>query len=588
MAIFISRLRVTALVIVMLISTLVHAGEFLKPDEAFVLSSTSDGELSWQIAPHYYLYKDRIKVTKNGQPVGMTWLTMSESKDDPNFGLVEVFHDTLSVKVNDVAPKEGVEQYRVEYQGCSEDGLCYPPQNQTVSLSITRATAQSDIMGERAQIIKPKELVSEEQGLMASLINENIWIMLLTFFALGLGLSLTPCVLPMVPILGGIIAGQSGELSTRKGFMLALSYVLGMSITYSLAGVLVGLFGAQLNLQAAMQTPWILTFFGIVFVALAFSMFGFYEIQLPDRLRNKMDSVGASMKGGQLFGVAAMGAVSALVVSPCVSAPLAGALLYISTTGDAWLGGVVLFVLSLGMGVPLLLMGIGGGRFVPKAGMWMQQVKAFFGVVLLGVAISLVSRFLPLAISVSLWAVLLFAYGCYVLPNTLKTGWSRMQLAFSSLILLYSISIGSSVLAGAPNLIEPLAYQVKIGSAQTQVHQPLFSRYDKMETIHQQLDQAAQQGMPAVLDFYADWCTACSTMEKEVFDQPSVLKLADQFAFLQLDMTDNTDVQQAYMKELGIFGPPALVFFNRDGSISQISQGELTESDMLEKLAQVR
>ena len=557
-----------------------NADEFLKPDQAFVFSATVDGALKWEVAPHYYLYKDRIQVKKNDQEVSLAWQTEAEQKDDPNFGLVNVFHNLVNAQVNDVSADGKSADYVVEYQGCSEDGLCYPPQQKTVALTLSKTNTDSPLS---------VPLISEEQGLMAGLLNENIWVMLLTFFALGLGLSLTPCVLPMVPILGGIIAGQSGELSTRKGFALALSYVLGMSITYSAAGVLVGLFGAQLNLQAAMQTPLILSFFALVFAVLAVSMFGFYELQLPDRLRNKMDALGSGMKGGQLLGVAAMGAVSALVVSPCVSAPLAGALLYISTTGDAWLGGAVLFVLSLGMGVPLLLMGLGGGRFVPKAGMWMQQVKAFFGVVLLGVAISLVSRFLPLFVSVLMWALLLFAYACYIFPTTLNSGWKRMQLALSGVILVYSVSIGSSVLAGAPNLIEPLAYLGGGANSTLQMpHKALFTRYNSMQDIHAQLATAKERGMPAVLDFYADWCTACSTMEKEVFDKPSLLEKSGSYAFIQLDMTKNTEAQQSYMKELGIFGPPALVFFNSDGSISQISQGELDERDMLNKLAQMR
>ncbi|RDL46106.1 cytochrome C biogenesis protein [Marinomonas piezotolerans] len=568
------------LLIWMFVSVVASAGEFLKPDQAFVLSSTPDGVLEWQISPHYYLYKDRIRVSEVGQKrdLHLMWLSQAEQKDDPNFGLVEVFHDQVRVKVTDTKASGAPTAYEVTYQGCSEQGLCYPPQQRTVTLSLTNEQA----------VTQPSP-TTKEQGLVSGLMNNGVWVTLLTFFALGLGLSLTPCVLPMVPILAGVIAGQSGKLSSKKGFVLALSYVLGMSVTYTIAGVLVGIFGAQLNLQAAMQNPWILAFFALVFVLLSLSMFGLYELQLPDRLRNKMDALGSNRKGGQLFGVAIMGAISALVVSPCVSAPLAGALLYISTTGDAWLGGAVLFVLSIGMGGPLLIMGLGGGRFLPKAGMWMQHVKAFFGVVLLGVSISLLGRFLPEYVSTMMWALLLLAYGCYIIPNTLSGKWRRMQLAGSIALLFYSLSIGSSSLAGSPSLMTPLKFFGTATSNEDEGQQSaLFTRYDSVLDVQNQIARANADGLPVVLDLYADWCTACKTMEKEVFDKASLHSQADRYQFIQLDITDNTSKHHAFMESLGIFGPPAIVFFNSDGTLSDVTQGELSEREMLEHLDKLR
>lgn len=567
------------LLITLGVSSLAQAG-FLKPDQAFKMSVSDEGQVAWEIAPHYYLYQDRIHITQDGKPVQIEWQTPAEEKNDPNFGLVNVFHNQAQLKV---VGKSGA--YKVSYQGCSEDGLCYPPQNKQVTLTIAERQAPAQEGNQSAA------LVSEEQGLLAQLLHENIWVMLATFFVLGLGLSLTPCVLPMVPILGGIIAGQSGTLSSRKGFFLALSYVLGMSVTYSVAGILVGLFGAQLNLQAAMQTPWVLSLFALVFVLLSLSMFGFYELQLPNTLRNKMDSVGAGLKGGQFLGVAIMGAVSALVVSPCVSAPLAGALLYISTTGDAWLGGAVLFVLSLGMGAPLLLMGVGGGRFIPKAGMWMQNVKAFFGVVLLGVAIALVSRFLPSIASVALWALLVMGYGCYVLPSTLVGAWKRMQLLLAAILLLYGTSLAVSVLAGQPSMLSPLRAFAALGvtampGGQNSAH--LFNRTESMSSLQEQLSQAKTLGKPAVLDFYADWCTACKTMDEEVFSKPAIMAYGKDMQFIQLDITKNTKAHQDFMQQLGIFGPPAIIFYKADGTIHHISQGELTEREMADKLDALR
>lgn len=564
------------------LSFLVRA-EFLPVDQAFQLQVNADkGAIAWVIEPGYYLYKERIALHQEDVAADYEWQSESVDKDDPNFGLVPVFHDYAELTV---LGESG--EYRVSYQGCAEAGLCYPPQSRIVKLQIA-STDQAETDSTQTDALP----VSEERGLLEALLSKNVWVMLLTFFVLGLGLSLTPCVLPMVPILGGIIAGQSDNLSSKKGVVLALSYVLGMSVTYSLAGVLVGLFGAKLNLQAAMQTPWILTIFATVFVVLALSMFGFYELQLPNRLRNKMDSVGSQFKGGQLLGVAAMGAVSALVVSPCVSAPLAGALLYISTTGDAWLGGMVLFVLSLGMGAPLLLMGFGGGRFIPKAGMWMQQVKAFFGVVLLGVAIALVSRFLAPLFSVGLWAILLVSYACFILPTQWRSGWTRLQLSLATLLMAYGFSLLVSVFAGAPDLYEPLGFlKAEEGNPNLRLsaeQAPLFHRVNTVDALQQQLSIAVTQGRPAVVDLYADWCTACKSLEKDVFQQAEVQGFRDNVMFVQLDITDNRLDQQENMQTMGLFGPPALVFFSAKGEVQTIQQGELTLAKMVTLLRQMK
>ncbi|MFG1490445.1 protein-disulfide reductase DsbD, partial [Oceanospirillum sp. HFRX-1_2] len=392
--------------------------EFLPPEQAFQFDfeQLSDGtvKLHWDIADGYYLYQKRLKLTDtNKQPLtDVAFLTQSEEKNDPNFGLVQVFHHQLDIEALPVT-----NQLMLSYQGCSENGLCYPPQRKTLDVQSATKTASNAKVSESSQPAPTANqalAVEEDAGAIAAMLAnaEGYWVVL-TFFVLGLGLTFTPCVLPMIPILAGIIAGQGTNITLRRGIGLSTAYVLGMSLTYTLAGVLVGYFGAKMNLQASLQSPTALIIFSALFAALAMAMFGFYELQLPSFLRDRLDRMGQNSSGGKYAGVALMGLISALVVSPCVSAPLAGALVYISTTGDALLGGASLFALSLGMGVPLILVGAGGGKWLPRAGGWMLEVKAFFGVLLLGVAISLLSRLLPGNVSILLWSLLAIVYAAH-------------------------------------------------------------------------------------------------------------------------------------------------------------------------------
>jgi thiol:disulfide interchange protein DsbD len=456
----------------------------------------------------------------------------------------------------------------------------------TASISTTRV--QTALTANQNQLS-----VEQDAGAIASLLanSEGYWVVL-TFLVLGLGLTFTPCVLPMVPILAGIIAGQGEKITVRKGVGLSAAYVLGMSVTYTIAGVLVGYFGAKMNLQASLQSPLALIIFASLFSVLALSMFGFYELQLPSFLRDRLDRMGQKSKGGQYMGVALMGLISALVVSPCVSAPLAGALVYISTTGDALLGGASLFALSLGMGLPLILVGAGGGQWLPRAGGWMLEVKAFFGVLLLGVAISLLSRLLPGTITLLLWALLAIVYAVHLGgfgQNTVLSGWGKTRRGLSIALLVYGISLLLAGLAGQNDPLRPLAFASAPTSQNIQHEQPLFSRYDSVVALKAAMEQANQQHKPVVIDLYADWCASCKVMEKEVFNRPSVKSFADKIVFLQLDITDNNQEQSAFLQEHGLFGPPSLLFYQANGQEldSARIQGELGPQQFIQQVQKV-
>lgn len=559
--------------------------DFLKPSEAFQLQlDTVKREVQWTIFDGYYLYESRVKVVlANDKTVSIPFhfLTKSDVKDDPNFGIVQVFHNRMAIVIDPVA--ENMDELKVTYQGCAAAGLCYPTQTKIVSFNHAampaKKVASEPIAFAKNSFSTESETSSEaEEGQLVKLLlsGDRFWV-LVTFFVLGLGLTFTPCVLPMIPILAGIIAGQAGNITAKKGFLLSLSYVLGMSFSYSTAGVLVGIFGAQLNLQALFQAPSILIGFSVLFVLLSLSMFGFYELQLPMFLRDRLDRLSQKSVGGPYLGVGIMGAISALIVSPCVSAPLAGALIYISTTGDALLGGSVLFVMSLGMGIPLLLVGLGGGKYLPKAGMWMMQVKAAFGVILLGVAIVLVSRIVSETLSVYLWAVLCIVYAVHLSPfQSGDNSWEKTRQGVALILLIYGAALLTSGLAGKPSLYKPLGYFFSVsGDVNSIKKQPLFNRMQDPALIENAMQQAKGNGKIVVVDMYADWCTACLEMEKDVFSNSNLKAYSNNISFLQLDLTENTAAQQAFLSKYGVFGAPTLLFFSSNGDLINVRQGEM-------------
>jgi thioredoxin:protein disulfide reductase len=562
--------------------------DFLKPSDAFKLQvDGTKREVSWTIADGYYLYESRVKVSladDKAVSIPFHFLTTSEVKDDPNFGRVNVFYNVMAIAID--AIPQGASALKVTYQGCAAAGLCYPPQTQVLSFQTNSSSVSSRVSEQTPSIqnisVRPAMAAEatqqgEEGQLVKLLLNGDRFWVLITFFVLGLGLTFTPCVLPMIPILAGIIAGQSGKITAKKGFFLSLSYVLGMSFSYSAAGVLVGMFGAQLNLQALFQAPSVLIGFSLLFVLLSLSMFGFYELQLPMFLRDRLDRLSQKSVGGPYLGVGIMGAISALIVSPCVSAPLAGALIYISTTGDAILGGSVLFVMSLGMGVPLLLVGLGGGKYLPKAGMWMMQVKAAFGVILLGVALALVSRIVSETVSVYLWATLCIVYAVHLSPfQSDGNSWSKTRQGLSLILLIYGAALLTSGLAGKPSMDKPLGYFISSSNNLAgSVSEPLFNRIEDVDVLEKAMLQASVNGKAVVVDMYADWCAACLEMEKEVFSSSGLKEYSKSIVFLQLDLTKNTTSQQIFLSKYGVFGPPTLLFFSSHGDLLNVRQGEI-------------
>ncbi len=397
--------------------------------------------------------------------------------------------------------------------------------------------------------------------------NSSSWLILASFFGIGLLLAFTPCVFPMIPILSGIIAGQGTQITTRKAFTLSLVYVLAMAATYTIAGVMAGLFGS--NIQAAFQNPWILSSFAALFVLLALSMFGFFELQLPASWQTKLSDISNQQQGGSLIGVAIMGLLSALIVGPCVAPPLAGALIFIGQTGDWLLGGLALFAMSMGMGAPLIAIGTSAGKLLPRAGAWMDTVKAVFGIVMLGLAISMLERFIPPAAAMLLWGALLVVSAVYMgavrqLPVE-ASGWSKLWKGLGMALLIYGALFLVGVAAGGKDALQPLRGILSTSAGSGQASHLEFKRIKSMDDLQRELNAAKANNKPVMLDFYADWCVYCKQMERNTFPAPEVQAVLSNFVLLQADVTDQDDTDLALQKHIGIPAPPAMIFWSDTG-----------------------
>ncbi len=577
--------------------------EFLKVDEAFILSASlgREGEMQvrWDMPEGYYLYRHQFAFqTRNpGQlQLGEAQIPPGKAKHDEYFGDVEVYYRNAQALVPLTKLSNSVDtEIGITFQGCADAGLCYPPETKWFSYNGERLI-QTSLLAESAASepgadestpsseSKPVVADTEEELLAGALAGESLWYALGLFFIAGIGLAFTPCVLPMVPILSSIIVGEGENIGKGRALSLSLAYVLGMAATYAAVGTLVGLFGAELNLQAALQSPPVLVFFAIIFVLLSLAMFGLYELQLPNSWQNRLNAIGQQQKGGKHASVAVMGAVSSLVVSPCVSAPLAGALIYISTTSDAVLGGTALLALGLGMGVPLLLVGGSGGHWLPRAGEWMNGVKAVFGVLLLGVAVWLVERIVAPAVTLALWGALLMGSGVYlgVLDFSPREGVAQLGKAAGTMAFLWGVLLLIGAASGANNPLQPLAQLTGGGatyasaSGAAAVHEE--QAWLPVKTVADVERRIAQSDGLVILDLYADWCISCKTMERDVFPEAEVARQLGRFTLLRADVTANDDQDRALLSEYGLFGPPSLVFFGEDGrEIADVRiQGEVT------------
>ena len=525
--------------------------------------------LRFTAQPGYYLYVDRFafRVTgADGFVIAGVDLPEGVIKDDPEFGPVPVYYGQIEVPLRFNRPAGPAQDITVEadFQGCRDGDICYPPMTRAVTFSMPAAP---QAIGERRDASPAPAAAApvSDQDRLARLLTSNPWRAVLAFFVAGLLLAFTPCVLPMVPILSGIIIGQGDRLTTMRAFWLSLVYVLAMAVTYTVAGVLAGLFGQ--NLQAAFQNPWIISGFVLIFVLLALSMFGFYELQLPSRLQTRLTEASNRQQGGQLWGVAVMGFLSALIVGPCVAPPLMAALIVIGSSGDAMLGGSALFALAMGMGVPVILFGVSAGKLVPRAGRWMDAVKAVFGVAMLGLSIWMLERILPGVVIMLLWGALAIGCGVYLgaLDRTESgvSGWQRLWKSLGVMLLIFGVLEFIGAAAGGDDWQRPLAgLSAPSAGAGTAHEEPGFARIKSVDDLDRALAAAGQGTM---LDFYADWCIECKRMERNTFPEPEVAALMGRMTLLQADVTANDAIDQALMRRFGVIGPPAILFFDRDG-----------------------
>lgn len=545
---------------------------YLAPDAAFSVDvSALDGRTllaSFRIAPEYYLYRDKIvfnlaaaSAKASGVRIASVTLPKGEMKQDANFGTMAVYHQPFQAEIRLERQTSAPQTIVLEatYQGCSEKGLCYPPINKTLSVSLPDASLTAAL---------PASSPDNEGSKIARLFRlGNFWLLISSFFGAGLLLAFTPCMFPMVPILSGIIVGRGHKITHVHGFLLSLFYVLGMAITYAAVGVAAGFSGTLLS--NAMQTPWALGGFAIIFVLLALSMFGLYELQLPAALQSRLTNTSNRLHGGHISGVFVMGVLSAIIVGPCVAAPLAGALLYIGQTHDAYLGGSALFFMALGMGTPLLLIGASAGALLPKAGAWMESVKRFFGALLLGLAIWTVSPIIPVATQMIAWSALLVLSAVYLgaldsLPHA-AGGMRKAGKGLGIFALLLGIAYMVGALSGARDPLHPLGAVFGGGArAETASSSSLpFVPVKRMADLEARIAQA--NGRIVMLDYYADWCVSCKEMERFTFADTAIQDRLKKAVLLRADVTSYDDDDKALLQHFQLFGPPAILFFDSQG-----------------------
>jgi thiol:disulfide interchange protein DsbD len=538
---------------------------FLKVDEAFGFDFSQQGDkliLSWQIADGYYLYKEQFKTVVSGAQLGEPVFPPGEMKEDEFFEQPqEVFHHQVSVVYPVTqAQKDGV--VKVRYQGCAEAGLCYPPTTKVVYLNeVAGPNADNEALaGDTSSAISSQfalvDLLTDEHNLL--------WILLI-FLALGIGLAFTPCVFPMYPILSGIVIGQGKTISTSRAFVLSFVYVQGMALTYSLLGLAVASAGVQF--QASLQHPVILLTLIVIFVALALVMFGAYELQLPSSWQEKLNGLSNKQTSGTYFGVLLMGAISGLVASPCTTAPLTGILLYIAQSGDLLLGFSALYALSLGMGIPLILFAVTGGKLLPKAGAWMNIVKTTFGFMMLAVALMFVERMVSHIATDIAWSVLgLATFSYFYVMN------QHSPLSFYKGLRVLGIFCG--LFASAMYGYQTLHTTPAASGYTSKVTHPEFVRVKDIADFNNKLAQANAAGKSVMVDLYADWCVACKEFEKYTFTDPEVIKALGNTQWMQIDLTDNTPVNLEFQEHFGILGLPTILFFDSQGQ--EVSSARVT------------
>jgi thiol:disulfide interchange protein DsbD len=566
-------MRRLLLIVLLCIAPLAHADflsfgskkpTFLPAEQAFGLSvEVCDKNVllaNFKVTPGYYLYRDKLIFSLEGNKakIARIELPKGDTKNDPNFGQIEVYHQSFQAKiVLEHADLTRPLTLNASYQGCSDKGLCYPPIEKQIVVELAQFVCNSPAPAVTSSPENENTQIAKvfKQG--------SFWLIITFFFGAGLLLSLTPCVFPMIPILSGIIVGRGHKITHMHAFILSLAYVLGMAITYAVAGIAAGYSGNLIS--NALQTPWVLGSFAALFVVLSLAMFGLYELQLPTALQSKLSDTSNKLHGGHLSGVFGMGALSAIIMGPCVAAPLAGALLYISQTHDAVLGGVALFVLALGMGVPLLIIGTSAGAILPKAGAWMEAIKRSFGILMLAMAIWIIAPVIPVNAQMLLWAALLIFMAIYLhaldpLPHSAH-GVSKFGKGVGILALLLGVAYLIGALSGARDILRPLGNIVR--STVEPLSAPRFERVKSAAELDVRIAQA--NGKTVILDFYADWCVSCKEMERFTFSDAKVQAKLKDAVLLQADVTANSEDDKALLQRFQLFGPPATLFFDRQG-----------------------
>lgn len=545
-------------------------------------------QLQWTIQNGYYLYKDRIKLENNSADkveLGTIIFPKSMEKTDSQGNTLAVYNHQLNLSIPVLGKESGNATLFVHYQGCSESGFCYPPETRKITLTLDDHLALIDASLANAPTMEPVQAPPAETEEFVHVFTDHHWIIsILIFYGFGLLLAFTPCVLPMVPVLSGLIVGHGKDMNTRKAFLLSASYVLGMSVTYALVGAVIALLGSNLNI--VMQSPWAIGLFSLIFVLLSLSMFGFYELRLPESWQNRISSITRTGSGGHYFTAAIMGSLSTLILSPCVTAPLIGALGYIASSGNVLLGIVTLFALGLGMGTPLLLIGTSAGKLLPATGSWMNVVRAFFGILLLGVAIYLLARILPGPVTMILWAALLIFSGIYCggLSKSITTR-EKLAQGLGIMLLIYGacMLIGASM--GRDNPLQPLARFSTTNTAS------ILEKNTPVSTVQGVKNAlAAAKGKPVMLDFYADWCASCKMMAKTTLQDESLRKLLESFAVITVDLTKNTPERDELLKQFQVVAPPTFLFYNAAGDAlpALTLVGEVSAATFIKQLGLVQ
>lgn len=579
----------------------------LKVDEAFQLNvDIVDDKIlvKFDIAEGYYMYSERLKLSSPNAELGEANIPKGKEKDDPYLGLTEVHYNFLEASIP-IVNNNGDFTLVVDYQGCAEDRLCYPPTTKELTLSHTvggSAVSSADTASHQSATEQAadteadaNEFVSEQEKLTKHLTEESLMTNFFYFMLLGLALTFTPCVFPMIPIISGIIAGQGDNITTRKAFFLSLTYTQAMAIVYTILGIVVALAGQSIS--GYFQSPAVVITAAVIFAILSLSMFGFYELQLPSSMQAKLSERSNNQKKGSYFGTAIMGAISALIVSPCVTVPLIAILLIIAKSGDLLLGGVSLYGLGIGMGIPLIIIGVTGGKFLPKAGGWMDGIKAAFGVAMLGVALYLIKHLIPASMYMYGWALLAIIPGYFLFTNGLpKEGWQKFVKGLGIVAMIYGALLIVGGAQGQRNLIQPLGGfshtsgsnalgSSTVGSTATQQSGHLeFKRIKTLAELNQAVKEANADGKTVMLDFFAEWCAACYEFEELVFKDPKVIEALSNTVLLQADVTENNPDDIKLMQAFDVLGLPSILFYSLEGEeLSRFRATGFEDADEFEK-----